>query len=143
MLLIVVPEDLHPVKTEFVDNDDKSDEMFEEEFTIGITKGGEKYNIHYMHMFFYFGDVFVGKKYYNRDAFLKDVVNRNMKVSDLITGNNEALMRTILEAGCWNDWREYRESDLYKSWKEKYDKTPSGKKKPKKPVSEHYTCSFF
>lgn len=110
-------------------------EMFEEEFSTKIKEGSENNNVHYFNMLYHFGDIYAGKKHYKREEFLKDIVHHKIYVSTLITGNMEALMCTILEVGCWNDWREYLESDKYKQWEAKCLEIPDNKKKPMKPVS--------
>ena len=55
---------------------------------------------------------------------LKNMIAKGNNVSDLITPNMEALMRTIIMMGCAKDWPTYLNSSEYKKWHDNHHGIP-------------------
>jgi len=78
-------------------------------------KGRNELPVHYMNMFYFFGDYFCSDSHTKREKFV-DCILKEKHLNDLITVNMEALMVTVLHTGCGNDWPAYLNSKTYNDW---------------------------
>ena len=68
-----------------------------------------------------FGDIFSKERVGKGKSFVRKIAS-GVKISDLITHNMEAFMRTVLSVGCSHDWPNYLKSDKYQEWNAKKSK---------------------
>ena len=88
---------------------------FDENFCDRIIDGRKCKTNDYMRLLITFGDIFCGSKLHQRSN-ITDTIKNGMKINEIISLNMEALMRTIIDTGCRNDWPGYLDSAEYKSW---------------------------
>ena len=79
-----------------------------------IAKGRQSAKM-YCHLILEFGDIYATVKT-RKGTGLKNIIAKGGKVSELITPNMEAIMRTIIITGCARDWPAYLNSKEYKEW---------------------------
>ena len=66
----------------------------------------------YFDMLIRFGDIFSKERVGKGKSFVRKIAS-GVKISDLITHNMEAFMRTVLSVGCSHDWPNYLKSDKW------------------------------
>ena len=115
--------------TELIDEKKNTSNFFGKDFADALMKGRNELPVHYMNMFYFFGDFFSSESQSKREKFV-DCILKEQSLSTLISVNMEALMVTVLHTGCGNDWPEYLDSKAYNDWLTIKD----GDRKPK-PVS--------
>jgi len=123
--------------SELIDDKKETSNFFGKDVADAIMEGQNKESIHYMNMFYFFGDFFCSESQTKREKFV-DCLLKGKLLDDLITVNMEALMVTVLHTGCGNDWPEYLNSKAYNDWLTVKD---GGRKH--KPVSLHLCLLLF
>ena len=109
-------------------------EYFKDTFAVKIMEGRNEGIKEYMSMFYWFGDIFSHEDM-NRREMMRRIAEGKQKITDIITGNMEAFMLTVLETGC-TDWENYMNSEDYQKWKKKSDMRQFyGNNKFRRPVS--------
>ena len=88
------------------------------DFCREIAKGRQATKM-YFHLVLEFGDIYSTIPI-RKGTGLKNLIAKGNNVSDLITPNMEALMRTIIMMGCAKDWPTYLNSSEYKKWHDKH-----------------------
>ena len=69
----------------------------------------------YIEFLLTFGDIYLEHRL-KKGKMLYETISEGNKLSELITTNMEALMRTVVYVGCSSDWPKYLESEEYLSW---------------------------
>ena len=92
----------------------KEREFHDREYCKQIAKGRQCAKM-YCHFILEFGYIYATVKT-RKGTGLKNIIAKGGKVSELITPNMEAIMRTIIITGCARDWPGYLNSEVYKEW---------------------------
>ena len=98
--------------SELIDDKKETSTFFSKDFADALMEGRNKESIHYMNLFYFFGDFFCSESQTKREK-LVDCILKDKLLDDLISVNMEALMVTVLHTGCGNDWPEYLNSKAY------------------------------
>ena len=101
--------------SELIDDKKETSSFFGKDFAKALMEGRNKESIHYMNLFYFFGDFFCSESQTKKEKFV-DCILKDKQLNELITVNMEALMVTVLHTGCGNDWPEYLDSKAYKDW---------------------------
>lgn len=120
--LIIVMEDLLKRNAE-------TKKHLEEGFAEAVKLGRQEGGVHYMRMLAYFGDIFCYVDNIRRFKFQTSIAS-GVSVSNAITVNMEAIMRTIIVVGCGKDWPDYLKSPDYINWKQNTTESTNCGNKP-------------
>lgn len=99
-----------------IKNDKEAKKYLEDDFADAIKLGREGGGEKYKRMLVYFGDIFCFVENIKRVKFVPSMAT-GLVLSNAITTNMEAFMRTILFVGCGTDWPKYLKSPDYLRWK--------------------------
>ena len=105
---------MNNLKNETKEMNNEKRTLFGMEFCKEIVKGREAKR-DYCRLVLEFGDIYSTEKMRKGTGIKVNIAN-GRKVSDLITPNMEAMMRTIIMIGCAKDWPAYLNSTEYMEW---------------------------
>jgi len=125
----------HCLFAELIDDKKTTANFFGKDFADALMKGRNELPVHYMNMFYFFGDFFCSESQTKREKFV-DCILKEQNLSSLISVNMEALMVTVLHTGCGVDWPDYLNSRAYNDWLTIKD----GGKNPKPVSSFVFVC---